>query len=404
MTLNRLRTLLLPAACLFFCLLLAVAVALAYLTATQKLAAELEQHLPAVVNKALEDNHGFQHKVVPYLLEQLNADLSQVQLQPASFLISHCSVSISQIGEGAATKDSQTIEWLSGTHQRFANVELQCAVNTPAVAVLAAVVVLLLLGLVWLLPVPVSLLREKFITKAVQSGTAVTEALALTEPLQAAVAADRLLFLEQLLQQQFSLADAMALAFCRSEQWNPECDLQWLKLGWQTYPADSERAFQIANAPALLEFQLSRSSVLVHGLEIELPRTPLLYYYWYAMQRLQTAQGWVLNPASNKPDQQLALDISLLMENLHGHKKAIQDLQEQGLKAKTLDQNRSKIRDELMSVLGAELAYPYLFDSQKSVRTGRFSYRLMTAPEHIILHQPQPAEPHRDISERPVVI
>jgi len=387
---------------LWFGLLLAVV--LAYFTATQKLGTELKQHLPTVVNKALEDNHGFQQKVVPYLLEQLNADLALIPIQPTSLLISHCSATLSQIGEGAAPKDSQTMQWLSGTHQRFASVELQCSLNGTGIASIAAVIILLLLSLVWLVPVPVTAQRQTFIAKALQSGSDLAEALALSVPLQAAVSEQRLLFLDQLLQQHFSFADAMALALCSSEHWDPFCDLQWLKLGWQMSSGDCGKAFQIAKAPAVLEFLVSDSCVVVHGVTIELPRTPLLYYYWYANQRLKTAEGWVLNPASNKPDQLLAQDIIVLMEQWQGHKKAIQDLQEQGLKAKTLDQNRSKIRDELMSVLGAELAHPYLFDSQKSVRTGRFSYRLMTAPELVVLEQSNPFGSDRDISEMPVVI
>lgn len=379
-------------------------VALAYLTALQKLGTELKHQLPEVVNKALEDHHGFQQKVVPYLLEQLNADLALIPIQPASLLISHCSAALSQIGEGAAPKDSQAMQWLSGTHQRFASVELQCTVNSAGIAVIATLVMLLLVGLLWFVPAPVSMQREKFIAKAVQSGADIAEALALSVPLQGVVAEQRLLFLNQLLEQHFSFADAMALALCSSEHWDPHCDLQWLKLGWRTYPTDCAKAFQIAKAPAVLEFQLSDSCIVVHGIQIELPRTPLLYYYWYASQRLKTAEGWVLNPASNKPDQLLAQDIIVLMEQWQGHKKAIQDLQEQGLKAKTLDQNRSKIRDELVSVLGPELAHPYLFDSQKSVRTGRFSYRLMTAPELVVLEQSNPSGSDRDISEMPVVI
>ncbi|MDF3123831.1 hypothetical protein [Rheinheimera sp. 1928-s] len=383
---------------------LLLTVILAYFTATEKLSAALEQQLPAVVNKALEDNHGFQQKVVPYLLEQLNADLSGISLQPGSVLINRCAVTLFQIGEGAAPDSSRTMQWLSGTHPRFARFEIHCVLNTAGISVASAVILLFLLVSAWLIPAPVSLQRERYITKALQSGCSMAEALTLTQPLQAVVTAERLGFLEQLLEQHFSFADAMALAFCSSEYWDPDCDLQWLKLGWHIYPADCRRAFQIAKAPALLEFQLSRSSVMVHGVTIELPRTPLLYYYWYAIQRVQTAEGWVLNPASNKPDLVLAQDISQLMEQWQGHKKAIQDLQEQGLKAKTLDQNRSKIRDELVSVLGAELAHPYLFDSQKSVRTGRFSYRLMTAPDSVLLGQTNSSEPDRDISEMPVVI
>ena len=180
-------------------------VALAYLTALQKLGTELKHQLPEVVNKALEDHHGFQQKAVPYLLEQLNADLALIPIQPASLLISHCSATLSQIGEGAAPKDSQAMQWLSGTHQRFASVELQCTVNSAGIAVIATVVMLLLVGLLWFVPAPVSMQREKFIAKAVQSGADIAEALALTVPLQGVVVEQRLLFLNQLLEQHFSL-------------------------------------------------------------------------------------------------------------------------------------------------------------------------------------------------------
>lgn len=373
-------------------------VMLAYQTALAKLATELTEQLPKVVDKALESNHGFQQKMVPYLLQQLNSDLSQIPLAPTNLVISHCSATVQQIGEGQAPQSQQLVQWNSGNHVRFVSVQPQCTINSKGVVALATLMVLPVLALLWWLPAPVSAQRESFIVKALQSGVPVAEALTLTVALQETIAPERLLFLQRLLQQKFSVADAIALALCQSEHFDPDCDLAWLQLGWRTYPADCEKAFQLAKAPATLEFQLSESCVIVHGLTIELPRTPLLYYYWYALQRINTAEGWVLNPASNKPDQPLAQDIIALMSQWQGHKKAIQDLAEQGLKAKTLDQNRSKIRDELVSVLGAELASAYLFDSQKSVRTGRFSYRLMTAPALIMTAPNQQAVADRDIS------
>ena len=72
-----------------------------------------------------------------------------------------------------------------------------------------------------------------------------------------------------------------------------------------------------------------------------------------------------------------------MFEKYGGHAKAASEPQEKGLRAKTLDQNRSKIKDELVRHLCEELALPYLFDVQRDLRTARFNYRISLAPEFI---------------------
>jgi hypothetical protein len=52
------------------------------------------------------------------------------------------------------------------------------------------------------------------------------------------------------------------------------------------------------------------------------------------------------------------------------------DLEDHGLKAKTLDQNRSKIKEGITAVLGQELAARYLFELRKRATSNRTSYRL----------------------------
>ena len=71
------------------------------------------------------------------------------------------------------------------------------------------------------------------------------------------------------------------------------------------------------------------------------------------------------------------------MQHYGGHGKAINDLQSNGLKAKTLDQNRSKIKDELVSVLGETLAADYLFETARDAQSGRSKYRIKLPPEAI---------------------
>jgi len=48
---------------------------------------------------------------------------------------------------------------------------------------------------------------------------------------------------------------------------------------------------------------------------------------------------------------------------------------DEGLKGKTLDQNRNKIKTELQRVLEG-LACDYLFDSERDERTARYRYSL----------------------------
>ena len=63
------------------------------------------------------------------------------------------------------------------------------------------------------------------------------------------------------------------------------------------------------------------------------------------MHRLR-GDGSITNPASNRPDPVLGRDLVELMSRYEGHARAINDLERTGLKARTLDQNRSKIKDD----------------------------------------------------------
>jgi hypothetical protein len=110
-------------------------------------------------------------------------------------------------------------------------------------------------------------------------------------------------------------------------------------------------------------------------------KTPLFYYAWYALKRVQSA-GWMLNPPSNRPDREQGSELAELMWKYKGHAKAISELEQHGLRAKTLDQNRSKLREELVATLGPTLAEHYLFDTEKDA-LGRLRYRLKSTATQI---------------------
>ena len=120
----------------------------------------------------------------------------------------------------------------------------------------------------------------------------------------------------------------------------------------------------------------------MRGLPVPLTGTPLFYYAWYARQR-QAGEGWVTNPASNRPDLAVGAQIAALMSAHGGHGRAINDLQQAGLKARTLDQNRNKIKDELVAVLGEALATKYLFEVDRHEDGIHQRYRLRLDSDRI---------------------
>lgn len=144
------------------------------------------------------------------------------------------------------------------------------------------------------------------------------------------------------------------------------------------------QALRAALAPAVIEFNFRNYSVVIHGLTVNLPKTPFFYYAWYALQRQSgNSDGWLLNPATDRPDRELAESLIRLMATCGGHQKAINDLREHGVRAKILDQNRNKVKDELIRALGDELAGNFLFESERDPRSARYRYRLLCPPAMI---------------------
>ncbi|WP_339899976.1 hypothetical protein [uncultured Gilvimarinus sp.] len=147
-------------------------------------------------------------------------------------------------------------------------------------------------------------------------------------------------------------------------------------------------AVAVARHPPQLAFDLANQCAIVHGLRITLAKTPLFYYYWYAQRRLAGEPAYT-NPTQAKPDRDQGEQLANIMASWGGHQKAIKDLREEGLKSKTLDQNRNKIKTELRRTLG-ELATHYLFSGERDGKTARYRYCLALAPSAISLTPKQP--------------
>lgn len=166
-----------------------------------------------------------------------------------------------------------------------------------------------------------------------------------------------------------------------------EDQLAWLQLGLTHYGLDDlQKALALATREDLVEIDLDTWEVRVRGLPVALGKTPLFYYAWYCRERL-AGEGWVANPASNRPNKEEGLRLAEFMWQHGGHSKAISDLEQSGLKAKTLDQNRSKIKDDMAAALGEQLAARYLFDAEKHPDGLRTRYRISLPATRIRLRE-----------------
>ncbi|MFV8816145.1 hypothetical protein [Haliea sp. E17] len=162
--------------------------------------------------------------------------------------------------------------------------------------------------------------------------------------------------------------------------------LAWFRCALRLHPGDWQQALGVAQSRPDLTFFPAERAVRIHGIELKLPSTPFFYYYWYANRRAAgTEEGWFLNPSSNRPDLESAAGLVHLMEAESGHARAINELADKGLRAKVLDQNRSKVKDNLTALLGEELSAAYLFEDSRDTRTGRSRYRLALEPDKIVL-------------------
>jgi hypothetical protein len=161
-----------------------------------------------------------------------------------------------------------------------------------------------------------------------------------------------------------------------------ENEVDWLLVKLKSESDNLSDALVLATRGDSIVIDLNEMELTVRGLPVPVSRTPLFYYAWYALSRA-AGDGWITNPASNRPDLAVGQELAKLMDRYGGHAKAINDLEQAGLKARTLDQNRSKVKDDIVAVLGETLAQPYLFDASKHPDGARMRYRLHMESDQI---------------------
>ncbi|MBU2097965.1 MAG: hypothetical protein KKD00_04330 [Gammaproteobacteria bacterium] len=324
------------------------------------LAAQLPERLSEALRYSFADSEVFVH-----VDRQIRDDLADIRFDGLLPVLEACTTQLLRVSQQApefsdATPRSRllVVNWSRGSEVDQAEFLLDCELDLPVLLGANIVMALLMMSCWWLLPAPMSASEKKLHDK-------------LTGENIPAVYVRHIL-------QKMQPADLAAAA-----------DDPWFFLAMQRYArADIslDKALSIVAAEPALYFHHSSHHVVIHGVSIALPKTPYFYCTWYAMQRQQNIRdGWILNPAADRPDHAHAAALITLMENFGGHQKAINDLKENGLRSKILDQNRNKIKDELVAALGEALAAGFLFETERDMRSSRYRYRLSCPPESIFM-------------------
>lgn len=267
--------------------------------------------------------------------------------------------------------------------EREVELALGCSLNWLAALLVASLLGALFLAIARVLPPPLSRRHRRWINRLLGEGYSGQRAFELVSGFDAAQlrlnrAQRRCLALLHE-PEAGNFEGAMAVASDARVAALSPADVDWLVLGLARAPQDLDAALQLATArgPEVV-VDLPRATLAIRGLPLEVGATPFFYYAWYALARLE-GEGWVANPAANRPHREAGQALAQLMSRYGGHGRAINDLEENGLRARTLDQNRSKLKDDLVAALGEELAAPYLFESSRDGEGGQTRYRLRVA-------------------------
>ncbi|MDP2284685.1 MAG: hypothetical protein Q8L06_11135 [Pseudohongiella sp.] len=345
----------------------ALSVLIAMTSARLDIQAQLAEQLPERLSEALRYSFA-DREVFAHVNQQISEDLARVRIMGLLPVLESCQTRLIRLTQHApenhalaAGTGNIAVNWSRGVDIDQAEFAMDCQINYTVVIGSHVAIALMLMGLWSLLPAPLGTDQKRLNDVLLDHGIpapAVQQILQKTNPGQ----------LQHLIEDPWFILAMRKFA-------NAEINL--------------DSAFAITASAPTVAFFHSAHQVVIHGIAIILPKTPYFYFAWYALQRRQnTQEGWILNPAVDRPDRRLATTLINLMERFGGHQKAINDLKEHGLRSKILDQNRNKIKEELVAALGDELAAGFLFETERDSRSSRYRYRLCCPPSNILLDTP----------------
>ena len=357
---------------------------------------QLERLLPARIAGA-GINAGNNEAIHGFLVQRIDADLADVQVSAALPVVSSARVRVESFesvryATPTLSRDEIVLNWPDGERPQELKLLVSYRYNWPLLLgfplLLATALVMGLRGM----PPPLAGARLDFYHQLTARGYSPREArrrLSALTPWRADFPA---LFEALALSGKWQVAEILPVLETLARRGPTEAHAgleqslspDWLALGLTRWPGDTERALAVAEAEPVMILHADSHRVSCHGVEIPLPPTPFFYLLWYARRRVDGPDdGWFTNPPSNRPDTRVAAEVLALLEAHDGNGRAVKELRENGLRSKILDQNRSKIKDEIVAVLGVSLAQDYLFEQQRDTTRGRNMYRLALPPQYI---------------------
>lgn len=357
----------------------------------------LERQLPGRLDQSLR--YSFEDpNVLSLVSASIQQDLGNVTIAGHIELLKQCNLRLVSLA-GVETQTparslipNVRIPWQRSHGEDEAVFSLHCSIAYPTLIGANALLALLMIMTINILPIPLNFEQRHLMERLdiLSAPTAERKALAIKLALLPSETSD--IIVDALQHGQLSSLQTRLLLEDHRTIELRAANLPWLKLALQLFsnsPQTPASILSIAQSEPLLEFRHSAHTIVAHGITIILPRTPYFYYAWYAIQRASGINdGWVLNPSTDRPDKQLATSLIALMKQYGGHQKAVNDLLEHGVRGKILDQNRNKVKDELVAVLGHTLAADYLFTAYRDARSGRYRYRLTCQPDQLRLTDP----------------
>ena len=311
---------------------------------------ELASMLPKkIIGAGINDLH---HELLnKYLVTRINQDLGSIQITSPINIIQQCQVRVLSLsGNSYAYPLSPSriiiLDWSINDHPDTMTLGLNCQYHWPTLIFTQALLAILAAGMLTGIAKPLQGRRKRLVIILIANGYSRSQALQRSDAIKHFSDSQREV-LDVLITRTPQHTAAM-LEFLSADGFkhiNVE-QFSWLNFGLQQHPNDFQKIIQITSAPNTLSLYLRSGRAIIHGVEIDLPSTPFLYYLWYAQQRAKDTEdgGWFINPPSNRADRQADGELIALMRQYGGHHKAIKDLEDKGLRAKILDQNRSKIK------------------------------------------------------------